>query len=224
MVNLMAKWSYSSLSLFKQCPRKYHRLRVVKDIRQEDNTALIYGKEAHKAAEDYVRQDTVIPEKFKYIEPYLNILKKLKGDKLCEYEMGLTKDLEPCGFNDTKYWWRGIADLVVHNNDIAYVVDYKTGKSSRYADVKQLQILSIATFKHFPKVNYIKAGLLFVVSKDLIKTNYVRNQIDDLADSFKSDVARLDKAYETDVWNPVPNFTCRKYCPVIDCEHNGGYA
>ena len=219
----MAKWSYSSLSLFKQCPRKYHRLRVVKDIKQEDNTALIYGKEAHKAAEDYVRQDTVIPEKFKYIEPYLNILKKLKGEKLCEYEMGLTKDLEACGFKDKNYWWRGIADLVVHNDDIAYVVDYKTGKSSRYADVKQLQILSVATFKHFPKVNYIKAGLLFVVSKDLIKTNYVRNQIDDLADSFKSDVARLDKAYETDVWNPVPNFTCRKYCPVTDCEHNGGY-
>lgn len=219
----MAKWSYSSLSLFKQCPRKYHRLRVVKDIKQEDNTALIYGKEAHKVAEDYVRQDTVIPEKFRYLEPYLNILKKLEGSKLCEHEMGLTKDLEPCGFKDKNYWWRGIADLIVHHKDTAYVIDYKTGKSSRYADVKQLQILSIATFKHFPKVNYIKAGLLFVVSKDLIKTNYVRNQIDDLAYSFKSDVARLDKAYETDVWNPVPNFTCRKYCPVTDCEHNGGY-
>ena len=62
-----------------------------------------------------------------------------------------------------------------------------------------------------------------MVSKDLVKTNYVRNQVDSLADNFRFDVERLDKAYETDVWNPVPNFTCRKYCPVTDCEHNGGY-
>ncbi|HBY68453.1 MAG TPA: hypothetical protein DEG69_12280, partial [Flavobacteriaceae bacterium] len=46
----MAKWSYSALSLFKQCPRKYYRLRVKKDIPQEESTAMFYGKEAHKAA------------------------------------------------------------------------------------------------------------------------------------------------------------------------------
>jgi len=223
MGNRMAKWSYSALSLFKQCPRKYYRLRVKKDIPQEESTAMFYGKEAHKAAEDYVRKDTVIPEKFKYIEPYLNILKKLKGEKLCEYEMGLTKDLKPCEFKDKNYWWRGIADLVVHNGDTAYVIDYKTGKSARYADTKQLEILSVATFLHFPKVNYVKAGLLFVVSKDLIRTNYVRSQIQELMNNFNFDVERLDTAFGTNVWNPIPNFTCRKFCPVNDCEHNGGY-
>ena len=32
---------------------------------------------------------------------------------------------------------------------------------------------------------------------------------------------RLEAAHETNVWNPKPNFTCRKFCLVKECEHNG---
>jgi len=67
-------WSYSSLSLFQQCPRKYYRLRVAKDIKEGETEALIYGKEVHKAAEDYVKDGTPIPEKFKFIKPYVDPL------------------------------------------------------------------------------------------------------------------------------------------------------
>jgi ATP-dependent exoDNAse (exonuclease V) beta subunit len=144
-------------------------LRVKKDIPQEESQAMFYGKEAHKAAENYIREDAAIPPQFSYLEPYLNVLKKLEGEKLCEYEMGLTKELEPCSFKDKYVWWRGIADLIVNNKSSAYVVDYKTGKNARYADTKQLDLLSLATFKHFPKIQKIKAGLLFVVAKNLIK-------------------------------------------------------
>ena len=35
------------------------------------------------------------------------------------------------------------------------------------------------------------------------------------------DTARLEKAFEANVWNPRPNFTCGKWCPVEDCVHNG---
>ena len=31
------KWSYSSLKLFEQCPRKYYHLRVAKDFKEDDN-------------------------------------------------------------------------------------------------------------------------------------------------------------------------------------------
>ena len=122
MVRLMVKWSYSSLSLFKQCPRKYYRLRVKKDIPQEESQAMFYGKEAHKVAENYVREDAAIPGRFIYLKPYLNNFKGMEGEKLCEHEMGLTKDLEPCGFRSENYWWRGIADLIIKNQDVAHAV------------------------------------------------------------------------------------------------------
>ena len=88
--------------------------------------------------------------------------------------MGLTESLEPCGFYADNVWWRGIADLVIldADNHIAWVVDYKTGKSARYADKGQLELMALATFKHFPVVKEVRAGLLFVVCNQLIKDKY----------------------------------------------------
>ena len=165
-------WSYSSINLFKQCPHKYYRLRIVKDIVEPSAEHLNYGLEVHKAAEDYLGKGTPIPEKYIFIKEHLDKLNLIKGEKLCEYRMGLTSNLEPCGFFDKDVWWRGVADLIIINSDRAYVIDYKTGKSAKYADTKQLELLSCALFKHFPEVKKVKGGLLFVVANDLVKENF----------------------------------------------------
>jgi hypothetical protein len=214
-------WSYSSLDLFKQCPHKYYRIRVKKDIVEPQSDHLLYGNEMHKAAEEFIRDGTPIPAKFAFVEEPLRALQSLDGDKLCEHKMGLTKNLEPCGFFAEDVWWRGIADLLIINGDQASLVDYKTGKSSKYADTKQLEILSLATFKHFPQVKRVKAGLLFVVAKDFVKASFSAEDQGVSWMSWLEDTARLEKSLELDVWNPRPNFSCSKWCPVKDCVHNG---
>ena len=213
-------WSYSSLSLFMQCPRKYHRLRVVKDIVEPPQEHLLYGSAVHKAAEEYIRDDTPIPAKYGFIQEFLDPLKALPGDKLCEHEMGLTKDFEPCGFRDKNVWFRGIADLLIINGNKARIIDYKTSKSSRYADKKQLELLSLLTFKHFPQVESIKASLLFLVCKDLVPAEFKEDQQHGCWQKWVVETNQLESAMITDVWNPKPNFTCRGWCPVTDCEHN----
>jgi hypothetical protein len=84
-----------------------------------------------------------------------------------------------------------------------------------------LELLSLATFKHFPEVKKIKAGLVFFVAQDLVKAEYVDTQLHDIWAKWAPELLRLEKSYEVDVWNAKPNFTCRKFCPVTDCEHNG---
>jgi hypothetical protein len=214
-------WSYSSLSLFKQCPHKYYRLRIVKDIVEPPTEHLSYGLEVHKAAEEYIRDGTSIPEKYAFIKPHLDKLKDLQGEKLCEEKLGLTRNLEPCKFFDKEVWWRGVADLIIINEDKAYVIDYKTGKSSKYADTQQLEILSLALFKHFPQVKKVKAGLLFVVADDLIKANYEQDNQGVYWSKWLEDTKRLEAAILNNVWNKKPNFSCRAWCSVTDCEHNG---
>ena len=214
-------WSYSSISLFQQCPRKYYRMRIVKDIVEPPTPHLDYGTEVHKAAEDYVCADKPIDPKYAFIKPHLDFLKSLPGLKLCEYEMGLTKEFKPVGFNDENVWFRGIADLLIIDGDAAMIVDYKTGKSSQYADTKQLELLALLTFKHFPHVQSIKAGLLFVVAQDLVKASFVTNTQEMAWSRWLPEIQRLEAAMTNDVWNARPNFTCRKFCPVKDCEHNG---
>jgi len=54
-------WSYSSITLFDQCPKKYYHLRVVKDIKEPESEAMLYGTAVHTAAEEYVRDGTPIP-------------------------------------------------------------------------------------------------------------------------------------------------------------------
>lgn len=214
-------WSYSSISLFQQCPRKYYRLRIVKDIVEPPQQHLIYGTKVHEAAENYVCKDKSLDPKYGFLKPTLDALKSLPGMKLCEYEMGITKEFKPCGFYDENVWFRGIADLLVIDEDRAHLVDYKTSKSSQYADRKQLELLALLVFKHFPHVESIKAGLVFVVAEDLVKAAYTQEVQEKAWAKWLPEIQRLEKAMETNVWNPVPNFTCRKFCPVHDCEHNG---
>lgn len=217
---MSTRWSYSSMSLFQQCPKKYYHLRVAQDAVDPPSEQMRYGLDVHKAAEDYVRDGTPIPEKFAYMRVPLDRLKQMDGDVYCEHKMGITRDLEACDFNAKDAWWRGIADLLVVNGGKARIIDYKTGQN-KYADTKQLELLALATFKHFPGVESVNAGLLFVVHTALIKEKYHSAEQEERWGKWLDQSAQLDEAFKADTWNPKQNFTCRSWCPVTNCAHNG---
>jgi len=217
-------WSFSSLKAFKTCAKQYYELRVAKNYKQDDNTeAILYGKDFHKAAEDYVRSGVALPEKYNYTKPYLDTLRSLPGEILCEHEMGLTQDLQPCGFHDPLCWHRGIADLIVINRetDVARVIDYKTGKSAKYADTGQLELIALCVFKHFPEIKKVKAALLFTVANAFKKEVYQSDRQHTYWRNWMGDVERLERAFTSGIWNPVKGPFCRKHCPVVTCVHNG---
>jgi len=215
-------WSYSSLALYQQCPKKYYHLKVAKDIKEEPGEAMTFGNEIHKIAREYVEQDKPIPQKYSNIEPALKSLKDMEGKKLCENKLGLTIDFKPCGFFDKNVWWRGIADIIIVQGDTILTVDYKTGTKSKYADLKQLEILALALFKHYPEVKRVKAGLLFLFADDFVKTVYSADSQAELWTGWISDVGQLETSVINNVWNAKPNFTCRGWCPVHSCDHNEG--
>ena len=216
-------WSYSNLSLYQQCPKKYYHLRVAKDVKEAPSEALSFGNEIHKIAQEYIESGKPIPQKYvEVLQAPLDRLKAMDGQKLCENKLGLTADLKPCGFFDKQVWWRGIADIIILQDDKAFTVDYKTGKSSKYADLKQLEVLSLAIFKHFPHVKKVKAGLMFLFAEDFVKADYHADQQDELWSPWFSEVGLLEDSVNSGVWNAKPNFTCRGYCPVTSCAHNQG--
>lgn len=216
-------WSYSNLSLFQQCPKKYYHLRIAKDVKEEPSEALTFGNEIHKIAQEYIENGKPIPEKYRgEMQEALDKLNAIPGQKLCENKLGLTADLKPCGFFDKNVWWRGIADIIILQDDKAFTVDYKTGKKSQYADLKQLEILSLALFKHYPHIKKVKAGLMFFFADDFVKADYSSDDQDELWGPWVSDVGLLEDSVNSGVWNAKPNFTCRGYCPVSSCAHNQG--
>ena len=220
----MPAWSYSSIKTFDQCPKKYFHLKVIKDVKDTMGPEAIYGTKAHTAAEDYIKHGTPIPERFAIMRPVVETLAKFPGEKHAELRLGVRKTgtgYEPTTFFAKDVWWRGIVDLLIVNDSTAHMVDYKTGKSSQYADTKQLELLSLLVFKHFPQVKTIKCGLMFLVAKDLVRAEFATEQQPEAWQKWLPEIERLEKSYESDMWNPKPNFTCRKFCAVEDCEHNG---
>ena len=147
----MAKvtWSHSSLKDYEGCARRYHEVKILKKYPFKETQAVIYGKELHKAAEDYVGKGEPLPEQFEFIKDTLDALMAKPGRKLVEYQMALTEDLQPTGWFDKNVWVRGVADLLIVDDDnlTAWVVDYKTG-NNKYPDREQLKLMSLMVFAH----------------------------------------------------------------------------
>ncbi len=217
----MTAWSYSSIKTFEQCPKKYFHLKVAKDVKDEPGEAADYGTAVHEAAELFIKDGTPIPEKFAYIRPVVERLAAIPGEKHAELKLGVRKvghAYEPCDFFDKDVWWRGIADLLIINGTKAWCIDYKTGKSARYADTKQLDLLAGAVFTHFPDVLRVKSSLIYVVSGELIPKTHVITEKSKYLSVFDAQLDHLDAAMENGVWNAKSSGLC-SFCPVKTCEN-----
>jgi hypothetical protein len=213
-------WSHSSLKDYEGCPRRYHEVKVLKNYPFKDTDATIYGKELHTAAELYIKEDTPLPPQFAFLQGTLDALKAKPGRKLCEHQMGVTKDLKPCKFMDKEVWVRGIADLLIIDDEnlTAKVVDYKSG-NNKYPDREQLKLMALMVFAHFPHIRRVSGALLFVVKEDIAKASFMVGEAEEYWWDYRERVARIEQAHETGVWNPKPTPLCG-WCPVTTCEHN----
>jgi RecB family exonuclease len=214
----MPAWSYSSIKTFDQCPKKYFHLKVVKDVKDEPGEAADYGTAVHEAAELFITQGAPIPEKFAFMRPIVEPLAKKQGTKYAEIKIGVTEELQPCGFFDKDVWYRGIADLLIVNGSKAWLVDYKTGKNAKYADMKQLDLLAGAVFIHFPEVETINSALLYVVSQEMPKKTHHRQHLSEYMKVFENQLESLSDAMDNGVWNAKSSALCG-WCPVQTCEH-----
>ena len=209
-------WSYSSLKQYQNCPKQYQEIRVLKNYIVKENEAMMYGKEVHSALENYVKDGVELAKNYQRFKPIVDALIKIPGEKYPEYEMALTYHKTPCDFNSDDRWVRGIVDLLIVDGENAFIVDYKTG-SNKYPDRKQLRLMSLMTFAHFPEVKHIKAGLLFVMHNTFITEEYPREKIKKSWERFKSPLTKLENSYNTDVWLPNPTPLCG-WCQVKSCE------
>ena len=219
----IAPWSFSKAKAFEQCPKQFYHEKILREYPFVETDAIRYGNAFHTAAEEYVRDDTPLPKMFDYAVDMLESLKAKKGNKLCEEKLGVTENLSPCSFYDKEVWYRGIADLLIINeeDELAWVVDYKTGKNAKYADKGQLELMALLVFAHYPKIKYVRAGLLFVVSNNLVRDSYADFDAPTLWTKWANKYSIMEMAEKRNVWNPRPSGLCKRHCPVTVCVHNG---
>lgn len=215
-------FSHSSLKDFQNCPRKYYEVKVLEKYPREETEATAYGTQLHEQCELYIRDGRPLDQNFRFLQPVLDKLKAMPGRKYPEYEMALTKDLRVCNFHAPDRWVRGIADLIIVDDDnlTARVFDYKSG-SDKYPDTSQLELMALMIFKHFPHIRSVSGGLLFVLKNSVRKCKVELDMQDKMWWKYREEVARIEQAHATGVWNPKQSGLCRKWCPVLDCSFNG---
>lgn len=211
--------SYSAIRSFENCARQYHHVRILKSVKQSDTEATLYGTAVHKSMEDFLMLGTPLPPEHARFLPYAVAVRKASGIMKCEEKMGLREDFSPCGFFDKDVWFRGVPDVLVVDGKKARVGDWKTGKSARYADPDQLELMAAMIMSHYPEVEEVRGVLVFLVAQDAVHRVYTREQFPEIMSKWAGRAARIEAALDSGVWNPRKGPLCR-YCPIssMDCE------
>ena len=210
--------SYSSIKLFENCPLRYYRQRIIKDVKDEGGEASIYGERIHALLEARLKGSDLDPEASQF-EPLCSaVIQHSEGGELhIEKELVLNEDLKPTGWWEPDAWLRSKLDVLVLRGTDALVMDWKTGK--RKPDFFQMQIFAAQVLKHYPDVQRVKTSLVWLKTMEMDTEQYMRVNINEHWAEIMKRIQRIHDAYESGNWPARPSGLCN-YCPARhDCEH-----
>lgn len=231
-------WSYSALTAFETCPRRFYETRVAKTIVEPQGAPLLLGNAAHKSLELRVTRGTPIPKIIQVTaadgstvsqsstgwEAMVQaILDKADDDTEVLAERQICLDDRFCEtdwFSKTA-WVRGVIDLGLIKGTKALLCDWKTGK--RKLDVDQLELFSALAMHAWPKLERVVTGFIWLKSNAVDKEAYTREDIPRIWERFLPRVKRMQQAFISGTWPERPSGLCKRHCPVHTCPHNGDY-
>ena len=214
-------WSFSSLTAFETCPKRYYLTRVAKKIQEPQTEATIWGNRVHKALEERIRDGKELPVTIAGYESIAAKIANSKGQVLVEQRMSLTASFKPVDWWDKKAWCRGVVDVGVVGTTSAVLLDWKTGK--RKFDLDQLKLFAGMAFAHYPEVEKVKTGFVWLKDNAMDREEFTREQVGEIWETFLPRVERLNLAYANDRWPARPSGLCANWCPVgkRNCEFCG---
>lgn len=210
-------WSFSRISSYEMCPRKYWNESVGKTIPFEETEEMSAGKEWHKGAELFIKKGAKLPLHMRHWEPVLQKFKDAPGEKVVEQQIALNSKWEPVEWYARDAWLRVKSDLTILNGDRGVQIDYKTGKQKD--DFTQLRLNSAVTFHLAPEIKRIDHGFLWTKTKALTFEPMELKDVPVFWADMLPRVARYQAAHDQQNFPPKPGFLCRGYCKVKSCQY-----
>lgn len=216
-------YSYSSLTSFENCAFKHYKVKVSKEVKEQQYQAAADGIDIHKQAEDYIKSR--VPFEGKYAPKVISTVSAMlaTGNPIhAEHQLAVTRDMKPTGWWDENCHSRGVLDVYQVNGTTAEIKDWKTGKSNAFT--QQLKHNALLVFIHEPAVQTVNYEYVWLKEGFSTKGKVHRDFLQAHWDSFEKRVIIMEKALVENKWPKKPSGLCRQYCPVTECEHNGQYA
>ena len=214
-------WSYSLLTAYETCPRRYYHTRVAKDIVEPETQALTWGNAVHKALELRAKENKPLPTGMEQWEPLVAKILAAGGEVFTEKQIALTKSFTPCDWFADDVWVRGVVDIGVVRGPLLVALDYKTGKPKRDSD--QLQLFAALLMATYPDCDTVKTGFLWLKTSGIDQARFERGDLPNIWNKFLPRVKALEEAHRTESWPTRPSGLCRNWCPCKQCPHNGRY-
>ena len=212
-------WSFSRITSYEQCPRKFWHESVGKTIPFEETEDMTYGKDWHKGAELFIKRGAKLPLNMRHWEPILQKFKDAPGEKVVEQQIALNASWQPVEWYAKDAWLRVKSDLTILNGDQGVQIDYKTGKQKD--DFTQLRLNSAVTFHLAPELKTIKHGFLWTKTKTMTFETMTIEQVPTFWADMLPRVQRYTEAHLRQDFPPRQCFLCKKYCKVKSCHFNG---
>lgn len=215
-------YSYSSLTGFETCARKYYEERILKSTIRTESPAAAAGTALHLQAETFIQDGK--PFEHKYAVEIMKVVTDLKSKNtqvIPEAEIAVTKDLKPTTFWADDCYARGKIDVLTIGEEEAEIIDWKTGKADVFStQLKHNAVLVMANYPHIKRVRtryeWLKEGYATkaVVHREFLKADWAK---------FEGRAAKLEKAFTTNMWPEKKSGLCKNYCDVHNCSHNGHF-
>ena len=213
-------WSFTSLGMFRTCPKQYEEVRVLKNFVEVRDEKALWGDRVHKAIEAALRDGTPLPYGMDVYEPVVAKFRTLRGTLHVENQLAITEGFQPCEWFDKQTWCRGIIDALWIDGVVAKAVDWKTGKFKPNSD--QLVLFALLVSHHYPEVQEVRTMFMWLKTGQSGKVaKFTRDQIPKMWEPFMIDVQRLRNCMDTSTWVPKTSGLCSQWCPVVTCQYNG---
>lgn len=215
-MKLNTAWSFSVLSMFEQCRKKFYHIKVMKDAKDSNSSFSNEGKEVHTAMFKRVIKGTPLPLPIRHHEKMAKRFADTKGEKYGEMQMCLNNKFEPVDWFAPDAWVRAIVDLLIIRGDTAIIVDWKTGK--KRVDWTQLMLTAAVLSRLMPEIKHFKLVFVWLKSSEVSSMELELADIKPIWMELLPRVKEIETAKSTTSFPASESYLCR-YCPVSQCPH-----
>lgn len=209
-------WSFSALTTYELCGKKYFHLYVAKDVKDEDSSFSADGKIVHDAMKGRVCDNKPLPLQLRNYEKIAARFAAIDGEKHGEMKLAVNRKFEPVGYFDPDVFVRVVIDLAIVQDKSAIVVDWKTGKVKD--DPTQMGLNAAVLARWMPEIGLFKTMYVWLRDSHITPKNYTISKFTDVWNDLLPRVAKMEEARKTTNFPAKPNGLCG-WCPVKQCPH-----
>lgn len=223
--------SWSRLSDFLQCPRKFKYKYIDKlpnFTAQQDSPHLTRGTNVHKALENYAIKKIGEPEaiiapsslpEVETTKPLINSFIANFPSVVPEQQISVDINWKQVDWFSKQSYYRAILDLVAISPRAIAIVDYKTGKFKDYSPngPGQLELSATIGMNLWPEVEVVDTMYAYVDHKKTIKRSFTpKEDKERLTNHF---IQIHERVNSEKTWDPTKNEFCN-FCEAtkLQCQ------